>query len=50
MQLTAGGLPRVDPRKQALTILRNLSREDFHGHALRVTKTGQLLPPAWRTG
>ena len=50
VQLTAGGLPRIDPRKQALTILRNLSREDFHGHALRVTKTGQLHPPAWRTG
>lgn len=50
VQLTAGGLPRIDAGKQALKILRNLSREDFHGHAMRVTKTGQLLPPAWRTG
>jgi poly-gamma-glutamate capsule biosynthesis protein CapA/YwtB (metallophosphatase superfamily) len=50
VQLTTGGLPRPDPRKQALTILRNLSREDFHGHGMRVTTTGRLLPPAWRTG
>jgi Bacterial capsule synthesis protein PGA_cap len=50
LRLTAGGLPRVDPAKESLGIVRSLSRDDFGKHAVRVTKTGALLPPAWRTG
>ena len=48
--LTSGGIPHVDATKQALGMLRELSRDDFGKHAVRVTKTGAILPPAWRTG
>ena len=50
LQLTPGGLPRVDARKAALATLRTLSRQDFGRHAMRVSPSGTLLPPAWRTG
>jgi hypothetical protein len=50
VQLTAGGLPRVDARKAALAMVRRLSREDFGRNAMRVSLSGSLLPPAWRTG
>ena len=50
VQLTAGGLPRVDPRRAALATLRKLSRQDFGRNAMRISPSGTLLPPAWRTG
>lgn len=50
LKLTAGGLPRIDPRKSALTTVRKLSRKDFGRNAMRVSPSGTLLPPAWRTG
>src|SRR5262245_15934571 len=50
VQLTAGGLPRVDSHRAALATVRTLSRRDFGRNAVRVSPTGTLLPPAWRTG
>ncbi len=50
VQLTAGGLPRVDRNGSALATVRRLSREDFGRNAVRVSPSGTLLPPAWRTG
>jgi hypothetical protein len=50
IRLTAGGLPRVDPQESALTALRKLSRADFGRNAMRISPSGTLLPPAWRTG
>lgn len=50
VQLTAGGLPRADADKAALATVRRLSREDFGRNAVRVSPSGTLLPPAWRTG
>jgi poly-gamma-glutamate capsule biosynthesis protein CapA/YwtB (metallophosphatase superfamily) len=50
VRLTQGGLPRVDSRRAALTTVRRLSRADFGRNAVRVSPTGTLLPPAWRTG
>jgi len=50
IRLSAGGLPRVDSSKAALSTLRKLSRADFRRNAVRVSPSGTLLPPAWRTG
>jgi hypothetical protein len=50
VKLTAGGLPRIDAKKAALATVRRLSREDFGRNAVRVSPSGTLLPPAWRTG
>lgn len=50
VQLTPGGLPRVDSGRTALTIVRKLSRQDFKRNAMRVSPSGTLLPPAWRRG
>jgi poly-gamma-glutamate capsule biosynthesis protein CapA/YwtB (metallophosphatase superfamily) len=50
IRLTPGGLPRVDESREALGILRALSKEDFGRNGIRVAKHGALLPPAWRTG
>jgi hypothetical protein len=50
VQLTAGGLPRVDSSRAALATVRKLSKADFGRNAMRVSPTGTLLPPAWRTG
>ncbi len=50
VQLTPGGLPRVDANKAALATVRKLSRSDFRRNAVRVSPSGTLLPPAWRTG
>lgn len=50
VRLVAPGLPRIDPAGAAHGIVRTLSREDFGRNAMRVTATGQLLPPAWRSG
>ena len=50
LRLDGGGLPHVDAGKSALRLLRRLSREDFGRNAVRVTRAGKLLPPAWRTG
>jgi poly-gamma-glutamate capsule biosynthesis protein CapA/YwtB (metallophosphatase superfamily) len=48
--LQSGGIPRRDPAGAAHEIVRRLSREDFGRRAMRVTRRGELLPPAWRTG
>jgi poly-gamma-glutamate capsule biosynthesis protein CapA/YwtB (metallophosphatase superfamily) len=50
VRLTPGGLPRVDARKAALATVRKLSRADFGRNAVRISPSGTLLPPAWRTG
>jgi hypothetical protein len=50
VRLTAGGLPRVDSSRAALSTVRQLSRADFGRNAMRVSPSGTLLPPAWRTG
>jgi poly-gamma-glutamate capsule biosynthesis protein CapA/YwtB (metallophosphatase superfamily) len=50
VRLVSPGVPTVDPDEEAHGIVRTLSREDFGRNAMRVTPTGQLLPPAWRTG
>jgi hypothetical protein len=50
IRLSAGGLPRVDSGKAALSTLRKLSRADFGRNAIRVSPSGTLVPPAWRTG
>jgi poly-gamma-glutamate capsule biosynthesis protein CapA/YwtB (metallophosphatase superfamily) len=50
VRLTAGGLPRVDSSRAALATVRKLSRQDFKRNAMRVSPSGTLLPPAWRTG
>ena len=34
----------------ALTTVRQLSRADFGRNAVRISPSGTLLPPAWRTG
>ncbi len=50
VRLVSPGVPALDPAEAAHGIVRTLSREDFGQNAMRVTVTGQLLPPAWRTG
>jgi Bacterial capsule synthesis protein PGA_cap len=50
VRLTPGGLPRVDSSRAAISTVRNLSRADFGRNAVRISPTGTLLPPAWRTG
>jgi Bacterial capsule synthesis protein PGA_cap len=49
VRLVSPGVPTVDPAEEAHGIVRTLSREDFGRNAVRVTTTGKLLPPAWRT-
>jgi poly-gamma-glutamate capsule biosynthesis protein CapA/YwtB (metallophosphatase superfamily) len=50
VRLVPPGVPALDSAESAHGIVRTLSREDFGHNAARVTPTGQLLPPAWRTG
>jgi hypothetical protein len=50
VRLVSPGVPALDPARAAYGIVRTLSREDFGRSAMRVTVTGRLLPPAWRTG
>jgi hypothetical protein len=50
VRLVSPGLPALDSAEEAHGIVRELSREDFGRNAMRVTTTGKLLPPAWRTG
>ena len=50
VRLVSPGLPALDSAEEAHSIVRQLSREDFGRNAMRVTSTGKLLPPAWRTG
>jgi len=44
-RLDATGTASVDPARAALGVVRSLSRSDFPGSALRVTPSGELLPP-----
>ncbi len=50
VRLVSPGLPALDPAEEAHGVVRTLSAEDFGRNAMRVTTTGRLLPPAWRTG
>jgi hypothetical protein len=50
VRLVPPGVPALDSAEAAHGIVRTLSREDFGRNAMRVTPTGELLPPAWRTG
>jgi len=42
LRLDASGTPRFDPGRAAFVLLRQLSRADFGGRAVRITKTGSL--------
>ena len=50
VRLVSPGVPSIDPVESAHGVVRTLSQEDFGRNAMRVTTTGQLLPPAWRSG
>jgi hypothetical protein len=50
IRLVSPGVPVIDSAEEAHGVVRTLSREDFGRNAMRVTPTGGLLPPAWRTG
>ena len=50
VRLVSPGVPAIDPAEAAHGVVRTLSAEDFGRNAMRVTTTGRLLPPAWRTG
>jgi hypothetical protein len=50
VRLVSPGVPAIDPAETAHGVVRTLSQQDFGRHAMRVTTTGRLLPPAWRTG
>jgi hypothetical protein len=50
VRLVPPGVPALDSAESAHGIVRTLSRQDFGRNAMRVNSTGQLLPPAWRTG
>jgi poly-gamma-glutamate capsule biosynthesis protein CapA/YwtB (metallophosphatase superfamily) len=50
IRLVPPGVPAIDPAEAAHGIVRNLSKEDFGSSAVRVTRTGVLLPPRWRAG
>ena len=42
IRLDPAGAPRLDPTRAAFVLLRQLSRADFGGRAVRITKTGSL--------
>jgi hypothetical protein len=50
VRLVSPGVPTIDPPETAHGVVRTLSQQDFGRNAMRVTTTGRLLPPAWRTG
>jgi poly-gamma-glutamate capsule biosynthesis protein CapA/YwtB (metallophosphatase superfamily) len=50
VRLLSPGVPSLDPVESAHGVVRTLSQEDFGRNAMRVTATGQLQPPAWRSG
>lgn len=50
VRLVPPGVPALDSAEAAHGIVRTLSREDFGRNAMRVSPTGNLFPPAWRTG
>jgi poly-gamma-glutamate capsule biosynthesis protein CapA/YwtB (metallophosphatase superfamily) len=43
--LAGDGIPRRDPHRAAARLVRELSRKDFGGRAVRVSATGALNPP-----
>ena len=45
-QLVGKGLPALDPAERAHGLVRELSREDFGGRGMRVSRTGVLRPPS----
>jgi hypothetical protein len=50
IRLVSPGVPAIDSAEQAHGVVRDQSREDFGPNGMRVTRTGVLLPPAWREG
>jgi Bacterial capsule synthesis protein PGA_cap len=50
VRLVPPGVPALDPSEAAHGIVRTLSQEDFGRNALRVSPSGNLFPPAWRSG
>jgi Bacterial capsule synthesis protein PGA_cap len=44
MRLVSPGIPRPDPSKSALSVVRALSREDLGPRAMRVSVAGTLVP------
>jgi poly-gamma-glutamate capsule biosynthesis protein CapA/YwtB (metallophosphatase superfamily) len=50
VRLAPPGVPVLDGTRAALGEVRSLSREDFGRNAMRVDRSGNLQPPARRTG
>ncbi len=44
-QLLANGLPALDPAERAHGLVREVSKDDFGRHAMRISVTGRLRPP-----
>jgi hypothetical protein len=44
-QLVGSGVPALDPAERAHGLVRDVSRDDFGGRAMRVSVTGRLRPP-----
>jgi hypothetical protein len=44
VRLTGPGLPRRDPSRASVALVRRLSREDFGARACRISKTGRIQP------
>jgi hypothetical protein len=45
LAIEPSGTPAFDPTRRSLAVVRRLSAEDFGPAAMRVTATGELLPP-----
>jgi poly-gamma-glutamate capsule biosynthesis protein CapA/YwtB (metallophosphatase superfamily) len=45
IRLVGCGVPQHDPAEAAHGVVRQLSKQDFGAHAVRVTTTGVLVPP-----
>ena len=44
-RLDSRGLPELDPSEAAHGVVRSLSKDDFGARAVRVSSSGELLPP-----
>ena len=45
-RLDSRGVPELDPSEAAHGVVRQLSKEDFGARAMRVSTSGELIPPA----
>lgn len=44
-RLVGSGIPALDPAERALGLVREVSKDDFGGRAMRISVTGRLRPP-----